>query len=186
MRASDIDSLSRAPIATQTGRTASSRARRSRGRRLVAFASRRSPDDPNDVVPHEDRRELRGYGVFAAWLNHVDAKAINSLDTLVTENGRSYVPSSPDRLRLGARQRRRRAAEYSAGHEYFVERVRGKRMLRSVRAARLAAPPFYEARSIGRLQQENATSIPTRGSRAFRTRRSCTRAATTSSGRRAS
>ena len=39
-------------------------------------------------MPHEDRRELRGYGVFAAWLNHVDAKAINSLDTLVTdENG---------------------------------------------------------------------------------------------------
>ena len=50
-----------------------------------------SPDDPNDIVPHEDRRELRGYGVFAAWLNHVDAKAINSLDTLVTENGTSFV-----------------------------------------------------------------------------------------------
>ena len=49
------------------------------------------PDDPNDIVPHEHRRELRGYGVFAAWLNHVDAKAINSLDTLVTENGRSFV-----------------------------------------------------------------------------------------------
>ena len=42
-------------------------------------------------MPHEDRRELRGYGVFAAWLNHVDAKAINSLDMLVTENGRSFV-----------------------------------------------------------------------------------------------
>jgi hypothetical protein len=49
------------------------------------------PDDPNDVVPHEHRRELRGYGVFAAWLNHVDAKAINSLDMLVTEGGRTFV-----------------------------------------------------------------------------------------------
>ncbi|MFN7980971.1 MAG: hypothetical protein U0Q11_03860 [Vicinamibacterales bacterium] len=49
------------------------------------------PDDPNDIVPHEHRRELRGYGVFAAWLNHVDAKAINSLDTLVTVNGHSFV-----------------------------------------------------------------------------------------------
>src|SRR6185295_12899210 len=49
------------------------------------------PDDPNDIVPHEHRRELRAYGVFAAWLNHVDAKAINSLDTLVSENGRHVV-----------------------------------------------------------------------------------------------
>ena len=48
-------------------------------------------DDPNDIVLHEHRRELRGYFVFAAWLNHVDAKGINSLTTLVTENGRNFV-----------------------------------------------------------------------------------------------
>lgn len=49
------------------------------------------PDDPNDIVPHEHRRELRGYRLFAAWLNHVDAKGINSLATLVTEDGRSFI-----------------------------------------------------------------------------------------------
>jgi hypothetical protein len=49
------------------------------------------PDDPNDIYPHEHRRALRGYGVFAAWFNHVDAKSINSMDTLVTENGKSFV-----------------------------------------------------------------------------------------------
>ena len=49
------------------------------------------PDDPNDVVPHEHRRELRGLRVFAAWTNHVDSKSINSLDMLVSEGGRSVV-----------------------------------------------------------------------------------------------
>jgi hypothetical protein len=49
------------------------------------------PDDPNDIIPHEHRRELRALRVFSAWTNHVDSKAINSLDTVVTRNGRSVV-----------------------------------------------------------------------------------------------
>ena len=49
------------------------------------------PDDPNDVVPHEHRRELRALRVFAAWTNLVDLKAGNTLDTVITENGRSVV-----------------------------------------------------------------------------------------------
>jgi hypothetical protein len=49
------------------------------------------PDDPNDIHPHEHRRELRGNRVFAAWLNHDDSRGINSLDMLEGPNGRKYI-----------------------------------------------------------------------------------------------
>jgi hypothetical protein len=49
------------------------------------------PDDPNDVVAHEHRRELRALRVFGAWTNLTDLKASNTLDTLVPENGRTIV-----------------------------------------------------------------------------------------------
>jgi hypothetical protein len=49
------------------------------------------PDDPNDLVPHENRRELRALRAFGAWTNLTDLKASNTLDTLVTENGRTVV-----------------------------------------------------------------------------------------------
>jgi hypothetical protein len=49
------------------------------------------PDDPNDVIPHEMRRELRALQVFAAWTNLVDVKALNTMDTLITIDGKSRV-----------------------------------------------------------------------------------------------
>lgn len=53
----------------------------------------RREDDPNDVVPHQHRREIRGLHTFAAWLDHVDLKEDNRLDVYVTDDprGRSYV-----------------------------------------------------------------------------------------------
>lgn len=42
-------------------------------------------DDLNDFIPHQHRRELRGLRVIAAWLNHFDTKANNSLDVYVKD-----------------------------------------------------------------------------------------------------
>lgn len=43
------------------------------------------PDDANDIIPHQFRRELRGLRIFAAWLNHDDARSINTLDVYTEE-----------------------------------------------------------------------------------------------------
>lgn len=48
-------------------------------------------DDPNDVIPHEHRRELRGLRLFAAWTNHDDTRAHNTHTSWIEEGGRHYV-----------------------------------------------------------------------------------------------
>jgi hypothetical protein len=48
-------------------------------------------DDPNDLVPHQNRRDLRGLYVFFAWLNNTDARAGNTYDAIVHEGGMSFI-----------------------------------------------------------------------------------------------
>jgi len=127
----------------------------------VRFVGTR-PDDPNDIVPHEDRRELRGYGVFAAWLNHVDAKAINSLDTLVAEGGRSVVRHHLIDFGSSLGSGGVGPADYAAGEEYLVEpREVAKRMLGfGFNSPKWQTKAFYEAHSIGRLPKDNTDFNP--------------------------
>ena len=49
------------------------------------------PDDPNDVIPHELRRELRGLRAIAAWLSHTDMKEDNTLDMWVGPEGDRHL-----------------------------------------------------------------------------------------------
>ena len=48
-------------------------------------------DDPNDWIPHEHRRDLRGMRVLASWVNDNDLREGNTLDMYVEEDGRSFL-----------------------------------------------------------------------------------------------
>ena len=78
-------------------------------------------DDPNDVVLHEHRRELRALKVFGAWANLVDMKAGNTLDTVVDERGRGvvrhYLQDVGSTFGAGALGPR----EWDEGYEYLYE-----------------------------------------------------------------
>jgi hypothetical protein len=113
-------------------------------------------DDPNDIVPHEHRRELRGLSVFAAWLNHTDAKSLNTLDTVVEEDGiryvKHYLVDFGSALGSGADEAKRAWV----GHQYAVEWKPG-----AVQAATLglyvpewARADYPKLPSVGRLEWE--------------------------------
>ncbi|HXX66848.1 MAG TPA: hypothetical protein VEK07_06690 [Polyangiaceae bacterium] len=52
-------------------------------------------DDPNDIVPHEDRRELRAARVLASLIDHFDSREGNSLDSWLPDVPGAPADSSP-------------------------------------------------------------------------------------------
>jgi hypothetical protein len=79
-------------------------------------------DDPNDLIPHEHRRELRALRVFAAWLNHIDTKPGNSLDTLVqTETGQQIVRHNLLDFGSTLGSAGTEPKDWRDGHEYALE-----------------------------------------------------------------
>jgi hypothetical protein len=79
------------------------------------------PDDPNDVVPHQHRRELRALRVFGAWTNLTDMKAGNTLDSIITEGGkgvvRHYLQDVGSTFGIGANG----PHDWNEGWEYLYE-----------------------------------------------------------------
>jgi hypothetical protein len=87
------------------------------------------PDDPNDIVPHEHRRELRAARVFGAWLNHDDSRGVNSLDMLETRDGRGWIKHYMFDFGSTLGSGTVFAQRHRAGHEYIFEHAPGWRTL---------------------------------------------------------
>lgn len=88
----DVDYVLDRAVQLPDGRLRASASRFLPGRPLGPFRWEGTrPDDPNDVVPHEERREVRALRLMAAWLGHFDIREQNSLDMLVEEEGRRFI-----------------------------------------------------------------------------------------------
>ena len=138
------------------------------------------PDDPNDLVPHEHRRELRALRVFGAWTNLTDLRATNTLDTVMTESGRSriahYLQDVGSTFGMANRPH-----DWSFGWEYLFEPKASRDRLLTFGFA--LSPwqtiPYLENRTIGHFegdhfdptawkpQTPNAAYIELRGDDAF-------------------
>jgi len=108
-------------------------------------------DDPNDVVAHEHRRELRAYGTFSAWVNHVDSKSINTLDTVIQQGGRSVVRHNLLDFGSTVGSAGVYPREAFEGWEYLVE---GKETLKGMPTfgfyiKKWRTVPLYRAQSVG-------------------------------------
>lgn len=163
MRPADVDTLLARADREPNGsyRVVASRALEGTPIGRIRFYDTR-PDDPNDIVPHQHRRELRGYGVFAAWLDHVDAKAINSLDTLVKRDGQSIVQHHLIDFGSTLGSGGVAPSDFWEGSEYMFEPKQiGKQMIGfGFNAPRWQRTAVFESPSIGRMPAQNSTFDP--------------------------
>jgi hypothetical protein len=156
MRRSDLDAVLARAARENDGRYRAVAARALPGRVVGGFEYHGTrSDDPNDIVPHEHRRELRALKVFGAWTNLVDMKAGNTLDVVVPgPDGRfvvrHYLQDVGSTFGTGATGPR----EFDEGWEPLVD---GPASLRRLLTFGLALKPWQTVRytelpSIGRFE----------------------------------
>ena len=81
----------------------------------------RRADDPNDRIPHEQRRSLRASRLLFAWLAVLDAGTLNTLDSYVEERDRRFVRHYFIDFGAGLGSSTTHAKGPQQGHEYIVE-----------------------------------------------------------------
>ncbi|HEY9462216.1 MAG TPA: hypothetical protein VIR54_03955 [Vicinamibacterales bacterium] len=113
-------------------------------------------DDPNDIVPHEHRRELRALRVFGAWTNLTDMKAGNTLGTVVKRDDRSvvvhYLQDVGSTFGMGANG----PHDWDEGWEYLYEGDTTRKRLLSMGFSRSPwqTAHYDEHPAIGRFEAE--------------------------------
>ena len=144
MRQDDVDAVLRLAAKRPDGsyRVVASKALAGEAVGPFVFAGMR-PDDPNDVVPHEHRRELRGLRAFAAWVNHVDAKALNSLDTLIEQDNRFVLRHHLIDFGSTLGSAAVKPREFDEGHMHIVE---GRSLLARALSFGFLVHPFEQIR----------------------------------------
>lgn len=99
-------------------------------------------DDPNDIYPHEHRRELRANRVFAAWLAHDDSRALNTRNLKKPLDGRRYVEHFMYDFGAVLGSATRFPDNPIGNHQHFVER---KPSLAALLTLGLRTPPPLRA-----------------------------------------
>lgn len=134
-----------------TYRATASRAIPGRGIGPYRYYGVRS-DDPNDYIPHEHRRDLRGLALIAAWIDHDDSRAINTYDAWAEGYIRHYILDLGSSLGSGTQ----RANSPRSGGEYLFG---WKQSLVQLLSLGFAVPPwaiasFPDLPSIGRFESK--------------------------------
>jgi len=158
MRAADLEEVLERAARNPDGTYRAAAGRQLAGSVLGPFRYEGTrPDDPNDLVAHQHRRELRALRVFGAWTNLTDLKAGNTLDTLVSIGGRSvvrhYLQDVGSTFGIGANG----PHDWDEGFEYFYEPGPTRRRLMTLGLARSPwqTAPYTEYPSIGRFEGEH-------------------------------
>ena len=101
-------------------------------------------DDPNDIYPHQHRRELRGNRVFSAWLAHDDSRAVNTRNLLVRVDGRRVVQHYMYDFGATLGSATRFAEPAANNHEHFLDD--GSPAIKSLASLGLAVPKYLRNR----------------------------------------
>ncbi len=158
MTRADLDEVFERAASRPDGRYRAAAGRLLPGRVIGGFRYEDTrSDDPNDIVPHEHRRELRALRVFGAWTNLTDMKAGNTLDTVVKRDGRfvvvHYLQDVGSTFGMGANG----PHDWDEGWEYLYQGDTTRKRLFSMGIARSPwqTAHYVENQSVGRFEADS-------------------------------